>query len=228
MVCCNGYKILDARGGVTVCEKCGKNEQYLTDTVNGCSIEEHFEYIQNICANNHLVKSIEAEAEHLFFTNRRGARKNGEAFAAYCIYVACKNQNVGRSLIEIARMCYVPLSLLSSFHVDSNEELKPSNLVARICAKLDIISFLIVKDIENMSDILYTGLLNSGPPNSAVAVAIVLVTKNVGLAKIAWACDISASCLRRICKIYKLELKELEALSFPLSRAPQKEFYSNV
>ena len=228
MSCCNGYKILDARGGVTVCEKCGKNEQHLIDTVNNGFIEKHFEYIQNICANNHLTNSIETEAEHLFFKNRKGSRKNGETFAAYCIYIACKNQNVGRSLIEVARMCYVPLSLLSSFHVDSNEELKPSNLVVRICAKLSITAFPLVKNIENISDKLYTGLLNSGPPNSAVAVAIVVATKNVGLAKIAWACDISSSCLRRICKIYKLELKELQSLSSPLSKAAQKEFYSNV
>ncbi len=217
MSCCSGYKLIDSRTGDQVCETCGKLERYLHTHEYDNLIDRRCEFIQNICANNHIMKSIETQAEYLFFKNRYYTGNNTDAYAGYCIYEACKNQNVGRSLVEIAKMCDLPLSQLSKFCSVGNTEVRPRNLIARVCYKLGITGFPLICAIENMSEKLYTELLNSGPPNSAAAAAISVLVESLKPAKIAWACDISPSCLRRICKIYKKELSELK--TFPPNEA---------
>ena len=223
MSCCNSYKLLDSRAGDQVCVQCGKVERYLSCAQQYEAVEKRNEFIQNICANNHLPKSIEAEAEYLFFKKQQGKGKNKDVYAAYCIYVACKKHNVGRSLIEISKMCAFPVSLLSKFHVPNVGELRPNNLVARVCCKLGITCFPLQREIESLSDKLYSELLNSGPPNSAVATAIAVLVVGLKPANIAWACDISPSCLRRICKIYKHELQEIPAFVSSNTKDTPKE-----
>ncbi len=213
MSCCGAYMVLDSHTGDQICDNCGKVEQYLNNEYRETLIEKRNVFIQDICANNHLTKSIETQAEYLFFKNRYREGKNTDAFAAYCIYIVCKQQQVGRSLVEVSRMCGLSLAQVAIFNVDDNEELQPSNLVTRVCYKLNICNFPLVKAIEELSERLYVSLLNSGPPNSAVAAAIAVLVQSVKLCKVAWACDISPSCLRRICKIYKKELKDLQTVS---------------
>lgn len=213
MSCCGTYMVLDSHTGDQICDICGKVEQYLNNEYPETLTEKRSLFIQDVCANNHLTKSIETQAEYLFFKHQRGGGKNTDAFAAYCIYLVCKQQQVGRSLVEVSRMCGLSPAQVGIFNVDDNEELQPSNLVARMCYKLDISGFPLVKAIEELSEKLYVGLLNSGPPNSAVAAAIAVLVQNIKPCRIAWACDISPSCLRRICKIYKKELKDMQTVS---------------
>jgi len=198
MKCCGKFLIYDQHSGIDYCDICG---YFTTHFVKLESNEEFFEFpigsdfIETVCVNNHM------------------------GFAAYCIYYACKKQQVGRTLTEISTMCSVPISEIIKYEEDCTIELLPSHLVARFCAYLNIRDFNIEKQIAKFSDLLYSKLLLSSPPQSVVALAIyvVLMEKyanlDITLTDIATTCGISVSCIKRLFKIYKKEILELLSLS---------------
>jgi len=218
MKCCGKFLIYDHHSGIDYCDICG---YFTTHFVKLESNEEFFEFpigsdfIETVCVNNHICKSLEQEALYIF--KKRSTRTMG--FAAYCIYYACKKQQVGRTLTEISTMCSVPISEIIKYEEDCTIELLPSHLVARFCAYLNIRDFNIEKQIAKFSDLLYSKLLLSSPPQSVVALAIyvVLMEKyanlDITLTDIATTCGISVSCIKRLFKIYKKEILELLSLS---------------
>ena len=81
-----------------------------------------------------ICKIIEFEALSEFKTGRNKT----QAFAAYCIYVTCKKQNVGRTLTEISSMCFISVADIIKYEKDCEFELFPSQLAAHFCAYLCI------------------------------------------------------------------------------------------
>ncbi len=214
MNCC-GYAITDQRTGDVVCSGCGRLEQNLRDTQNIVCFTRRHEFIETVCANNHIAKVIEEEAIFHFFKGTKNRENN--TFAAYCIYLACKTHNAARSLVEVAKMCFVSVFQITQYN--TNEiEISPSELAERAFEKLDITSFTEKKEIKQLADALFCSLLRCSPPQSALAVAISAIHKNA-LTKncIAYACDTSPSCLRRLCRVYKHEIEEFKSLSFEQS-----------
>ncbi len=222
MQCC-GYVIYNERQGDLICENCGRIERYLK--VPSIPLVQNFkhDFIETVCSNNHISKIIEEEAIHQYY--KSNPQNNKEAFAAYCIYFACNKHNVPRSLIEIARICFININDITKFNtVDIN--ILPSDLAERVFNKLDITSYSLKRDIKKLSDILFNDLLRCSPPQSALAVAILTACnkERLDLKIIAQACDTSASCLRRLSKIYKNET--LNLWSHHIEQSNQTVFYS--
>lgn len=212
MKCCGEFMLYDNHTGDNVCKNCGKAEAFLPPPIFFQEKNRKNEFISNICANNHLPLSLENSAIYLFEKGSpRNKKKN--SFAAYCIYRACKQEKVGRSLVEISRMCFIPTVDISAFLLDE-EELKPEYLIERICEKLGVRDYSRKKEISDFSAILYANCFRCSPPQSSIAVALAF-QKDLHLNQldIAKACDISLSCLRRLCRTYKREI-ELEKVSF--------------
>ena len=208
MKCCESYEILDERTGDIVCTNCARVEQTLIKFNPLSSFIEN-EFLQNICANNHIVKRIEEEAAYLFNQKKPVKKTKQQAYASYCLYLACKKEGVGRSLIEIGNMCDVSVSDIAAFISIDEIELTPSQLCSRVCHRLDISNFKTITEIEKLSTLLYTELLRCHPPQSALALAIFTLIKGKSLTNIAHMCDISVSSLRRLSKVYKTELHEI-------------------
>ena len=226
MACCGNFLIYDSHTGDNICPTCGKSEVCLNDNeqypVAKPSVEN--EFIGDVCANNHLPSCIELEATVLF---SKGSSKNKKqlAFAACCIYQACKQQNVGRSLIEVSRMCFIPPGEISAFLLDERE-LRPEELVERICWKLGIADYSRKKQISLLSENIYTYHLRCSPPQSSIAVAISEIMQETPLSQtdIARACDISPSCLRRLNKTYK-KAPEEKKLAFDKKIPKKKDLF---
>ncbi len=213
MMCCGGYEILDHREGDLICAICGKTEQHLSNEIFISQKNEEHEFIQDICANNHIVKAIEHETINLINKGSMTNKKKN-SFAAHCLYLACKKHGAGRTLFEISKMCFISSSEISHYNDLSDIELDPCQLCARTCEKLDLSDFILVNRIEKLSTQLYKNLLRCSPPQSALAVAIFLTTQqsNLTVVQIANACGISSSSLRRLCKVYNKELNEIMSL----------------
>lgn len=206
MICC-GYIITDERTGDSICEKCGKLEKDLRKHITFFTKLQH-DFIETVCSNNHIAKVIEEEAIFQFYNSKEQAKSN--AFAAYCIYLACTIHQAARSLIEIAKMCFVNVSDISYFKTDEIDII-PSDLTERALEKLEISSFKFKVRVKHFSDIIFNDLLRCSPPQSALAVAVVALNndKTVTQNAIAKACDTSLSCLRRLCRIYKNDISNL-------------------
>ena len=209
MNCC-GYVLIDERIGDLVCEKCGKlmkdlNEEKWTRT------KFQHDFIETICSNNNIVKVIEEEA--IFQFHKYNEKLNNFAFAAYCIYYACKIHHAARSLIEISKMCFVNVADIARYNSDEIDII-PSDLVERALDKLEITSFRQKSRIKQLSDLIFDELLRCSPPQSALAVAIFTIVKDKHITqnKIANVCDTSLSCLRRLCRIYKNDVNKLQLL----------------
>ena len=209
MSCC-GYVLTDERVGDLICENCGKLTKDLKEDKWDRTKIQH-DFIETICSNNNIVKVIEEEAIFLFY--KRNEKRDNNAFAAYCIYSACKIHHAARSLIEIAKMCFINVADIAHYNVDEIEIL-PSDLVERALDKLEITSFRQKIKIKQFSDIIFNELLRCSPPQSALAVAIFTLNKDRHISQnlIAKVCDTSLSCVRRLCRIYKNDICKLQLL----------------
>lgn len=209
MECC-GYMIHDDRVGDLICSNCGKLERNLVVTPKNYSLKSH-DFIETVCSNNHIAKVIEEEAIFQYFKERKN--KNDTSFAAYCIYAACKAHNAGRSLLEIAKMCYLDVGEITRPNY-GEIDISPSEIAERALEKLDLSSFSFKNEVKELSDILFNDLLRCSPPQSALAVAITALcnAKEISHTQVARACDTSPSCLRRLCRIYKCEIENERSL----------------
>ena len=138
MNCCQVNLIFDVHTGDNICPLWGKSATNLDPIISTNEKTEINEFHENICANNNIPKSIENEATYLFIKGKKKQEQN--VYAAVCLYQAFLNQSVGRSLLEISRLCFVPITKLSQY-VTGDIELKPSDLVERIAYNLNITSY---------------------------------------------------------------------------------------
>jgi transcription initiation factor TFIIIB Brf1 subunit/transcription initiation factor TFIIB len=207
MKCCGVYIIYDRVSGINVCTLCSKIYDKFENLYEvDYELIPKNDFIETICANNHLCKSIEDEALYKFSKSK----KKSIPFAAYCIYIACKTQDVPRTFNEIAVMCFLSPNLISAFEKNTDLEIQPSKLSSRFCASLGFKDFQFEKSAGQLADHLYNCLLLNSPAQSAMALAIYVLAKtekkNVALLSIAKACLVTTSCIRRLFKIYKKEI----------------------
>ena len=165
MNCCEANLIFDAHTGDNICPLCGKSATNLEPIISTNETIEINELLENICANNNIPKSIENEATYLFM--KGGKKQECDVYAAFCLYQVFSNQNMGRSLLEISKLCFVPITKLSQYDT-GDIELKPSDLVERIALNLNIMSFKTICEIKIFPDYLHDNFLRS-----SVAIAIV-------------------------------------------------------
>ena len=210
MICC-GYIINDHRSGDLICEKCGKIQTNLdSDIALNLPLQRH-DFIETVCANNHISKIIENEAISYYFKQRK--KPDNNAYAAYCIYIACKTHDAARSLIEISKMCFVNINEIG--HYNQGEiNILPSDIAERALANLDIFDYTLIKSVKKLSDVIYHDLLRGSPPQSALAVAVFTLCdlKHLTQNRIAKACDTSSSCLRRLYRIYKQDIEKIKSI----------------
>jgi len=128
MKCCGVYIIYDRVSGINVCTLCSKIYDKFENLYEvDYELIPKNDFIETICANNHLCKSIEDEALYKFSKSK----KKSIPFAAYCIYIACKTQDVPRTFNEIAVMCFLSPNLISAFEKNTDLEIQPSKLSSR-------------------------------------------------------------------------------------------------
>ena len=96
------------------------------------------DFFETICSNNNIVKVIEEEAIFQFY--KHNEKPDKFAFAAYCIYSACKIHHAARSLIEISKMCFVNVADITRYN-SVEVDIIPSDLVEHALDKLEITSF---------------------------------------------------------------------------------------
>ena len=101
MECC-GYLINDHHLGEEICENCGKSISTIYSDNTFVEEEDDFiEYLDNVCANNHISKIISDEAKTIFNKNNNDKSKE---YLAYCLYQASIIHDAGRTLQEISKM----------------------------------------------------------------------------------------------------------------------------
>ena len=205
MNCCQANLIFDAHTADNIRPLCGKSVTNLDPIISTNETIEINEYLEKICAKNNIPKSIENEATYLFLKGRK--KQEQDVYAAVCLYQAFLNQNMGRFLLEISRLCFVPITKLSQY-VTGDIEIKPSDLLERIVYNLNITSYKTKCEIKIFADYLHDNFLRCSPPRSSVDISIVEKVTNpqpsVEIA--AQNCDISLSCLQRLRRVYKEEI----------------------
>ena len=219
---CICYFVIDERRGDEICLRCGLIRPFYKTVFNFTSEPVSNDFIKTICGNNNIVKCIENEALLKF------SKKNDttNSFAAYCIYYACKKHTAARTLSEIAEMCFISQSEILKHENSFQSPIKPSDLTARACYRLGIDSFLFQDETSKLADELFNNLLINSPPQSVLAVAIFVLCsvchKKGKIRKrkqneIARACHISASCIRRLFRVYKEEILTLASVTLKTS-----------
>lgn len=208
--------IIDEHVGDEICLRCGSIRQLFSIPLNLEPVLISSDFIRTVCANNHIVKCIEDDA--LLKFSKQNKKTN--SYAAYCIYYACKRHNAPRTLFEISTMCFVSQSDILKHDIDSQKVIKPSDLVARVCYRLDIDSFAFSREAGRVSDELFKNLLVNSPPQSVLAVGIYVLcsickhskSTKKSQSEIARACHVSTSCIRRLYRVYKEEILTLVTL----------------
>lgn len=231
MKCCGKFMLYDQHEGEYVCDVCYNFFKSFAPVLNYPELDKiTCSFIETVCANNHIYKCIERDALKKF----RQRKDRSQAFGAFCIYHACKIHKVGRTLSETAAMCFVSVPEISKYDRECSIEILPSQLTARFCANLNITLFKVQKKISRIADMLYSKLLLGSPPQSAIALAIYVLSQiyekdsfplKLSLQSIAETCGVSTNCIRRLFKVYKEELFELVPLCLEPAKNTQLRFY---
>ena len=100
MECC-GYIINDHHLGEEICENCGRSISTIYSYSTFVEENVFIEYLDNVCANNHISKIISDEAKTIFNKNENDKSKE---YLAYCLYQASITHDAGRTLQEISKM----------------------------------------------------------------------------------------------------------------------------
>jgi len=212
MSCC-GYIVLDSHTGDEICDSCAKvitnhcpkpSYSYIPKPVL-CSKAEAF--IQDICANNNVAKCIELSALDRIASKKKCPLNE----AALALYLAFKDHDVGRSVLEVAAMCGIHVTEIIKCETRFTREILPSELSARIFDPLNIDNYQV-------------------KPQSALALAVVHTisctdyrTKN----NVSRTCGITPSCLRRLQKIYNTEILQLQTEVNQPATEQHLNFYCN-
>jgi len=231
MSCC-GYIVFDSHTGDEICDSCAKvitnhcpkpSYSYIPKPVL-CSKAEAF--VQDICANNNVAKCIELSALDRIASKKKCPLNE----AALALYLAFKDHDVGRSVLEVAAMCGIHVTEIIKCETRFTREILPSELSARIFDPLNIDNYQVKKSINKLADLIFSKLLHCSPPQSALALAVVHTisctdyrTKN----NVSRTCGITPSCLRRLQKIYNTEILQLQTEVNQPATEQHLNFYCN-
>jgi len=205
--CCNAYIVLDAHTSDGICNECGRVEEHfhldmseqkrLNYALPNCPILIELE---DICKNKNVCSSIFNTAKSLYERKKMGTRGQ----AAHCLYLAFLEHNVPRTYKEISSICQIPVSdITRGIEDNSIIETQPSLLAERVLFQLNIDNKVQVDDIKKKADQLFHTVLTAHPPQSALALAILLLeSRTFTIRRIADACNISTQCVRRLVKKY--------------------------
>lgn len=208
--CCNAYIVLDAHTSDGICCECGRVQEHFNlieseekvsnYAQNNCSILTE---LADICKNRNICDVIFHSAKKLYIKNKN--RMNGRGKSAYSLYLAFLEQKVPRTYKEIAAICQIPVNEIARNNISSSSivETKPSCLAERVLWQLGIENKTEIDDIKRKADELFDTILTSHPPQSALALAIILIdTRTYTVRQVATACSISPQCVRRLVKKY--------------------------
>ena len=217
--CCEANKIYDHHEGIDVCKTCGRVLSDLvlehTTQVNN-KIHKisniHHDYLNTleiICENHHIPRNIEEYTIYLISTEKK---KLCLPIIAAHLYFSCHKFNASRTIKEISSMFKLNPPSIKEF---CSLNILPSEITERVCMKLGNASFSIIKRIKYVSDYFYNHILLSSPPQSALGITLCIFASNfipaLKIEDIAASCELSLSCLRRLCRIYKSDLCELQS-----------------
>jgi transcription initiation factor TFIIB len=174
-----------------------------------------------------LPKCVVREAEEMYrkFSTKkltRGAVRTG--IKANCLLQACKNNNVSRSIAEIATAFEIPTKDVSRtndifhevFPVEVNKIVMASDVAARLMNTFDIpdevkrrVRMKVIRSCEQIQE--STELSGKTPKTIAATVIRVLVEEWVDLNKVCELCGVSAPTIKKIEVIVRGLLKNLKS-----------------
>ena len=168
MECC-GYLINDHHLGEEICENCGKSISTIYSDNTFVEEEDDFiEYLDNVCANNHISKIISDEAKTIFNKNNNDKSKE---YLAYCLYQASIIHDAGRTLQEISKMFGISSTSIAKKEKIPGKGIYPSDLVSRVCFAIDMTQYKIQRELKTFSNNAFN-ILPCCPPQSVLALCL--------------------------------------------------------
>lgn len=208
MNCC-GYIIIDERSGDNICSNCGRASSSIGFGLDiQVQEEESFEYLRDICANNHITSDIEHDAMHLL----REKQIFNHSYIAYALYITLQRHHVPRTIFEISKMCFIPHQDILKYdqgNKDEGIEVSPSMMTERTCYNLGIFNKRVIRLTKRVADKLAGSILLCNPPHTILAVTIFAQRPDLGAGTIACHCNVSISTVKRLFRTYKNEIFQL-------------------
>jgi len=196
---CNSYVLFDEHTGDHIC-KHGFVQPFQFDTGNhfARSMPKLEEEIISVCDRNFISKSICDDACFLYSKTLKYHYRGKKYNMAFCLYKACIKHHVPRSMGEIAQyfnICKKTFSNIpSQFQCD---EVFPSHLAPRVYHSLGLTDFKKLERVKKRADELYYNILSSSPPESVLAIALLLET-DCDAHDVANVCCVSYACVQRL------------------------------
>ena len=207
---CCGYIIYDQHTGDSICTTCCRVKN--TGRENVFTIENlllsHSEFVE-LCEKKHISRAIVGYALDLHAKREKYDKNEAAAVAAdlaYCLYEAFCKYDAKRSVKEIADLMHLDARTKKIFFAKCTEDkVKPSDLISRVCQQLELLDFKFHTKIARLADDVYENQLLSHTPQTVLAGTLMLVVASEKLAitpkTIAAACDVSPACMRRASRL---------------------------
>ena len=167
----------------------------------------HSDFVE-LCEKKHVSRAIVGYALDLRAKREKYDKNidNTTADLAYCLYEGFCKYDAKRSVKEIADLLHLDARTKKLFFTKCTEDkVMPSDLVSRVCHRLELSDFKFQTKIGRVADYMYDNQLLSHTPQAVLAGTLMLVLESEKLAihpkTISAACDISPACLQRACRL---------------------------